>query len=216
MEKYKVCKKCGELFPATEEYFQSIFYKNRGKSYLSNTCKKCRTEYNKRYWKENSEKAKKYMESYREENKDRLYEQSRERARRYYHNNRDTVLESNRQYRKNHEEDLHEYHRQYEQKRRSRKKQLKATLTRKEWDIAKREFGNACAYCGANGKLTQDHFLALTNGGTYTKANIIPSCARCNSSKSNKQFSDWYGRQEFYDENREKHILEYIEKEKAK
>lgn len=58
--------------------------------------------------------------------------------------------------------------------------------------------------------LTQDHFLPLSKGGEYTVNNIIPACKNCNCSKQDKDFSEWYSKQEFYRKERELKILEHV------
>ena len=55
-----------------------------------------------------------------------------------------------------------------------------------------------CAYCGAPARST-DHVLPRSRGGGDDKANIVPCCYRCNSSKSNRTPDEWlrdglYGR----------------------
>ena len=43
-----------------------------------------------------------------------------------------------------------------------------------------------CIYCQKPAKLTRDHFIPLSNGGSNYIANIVPACSNCNSSKKNK------------------------------
>ena len=90
---------------------------------------------------------------------------------------------------------------------------LEATFTAEQWELAQIEFGKRCVYCGREMKLSQDHVIPLNSGGTYTKDNIVPACKRCNSSKAARPFLEWYRAQPFYNEEREKHVLEYIGKE---
>lgn len=52
-----------------------------------------------------------------------------------------------------------------------------------------------CAYCGERASDT-DHFRALVKGGRpsgyfHTADNLIPSCGRCNQSKSGAHWRDW-------------------------
>lgn len=97
-----------------------------------------------------------------------------------------------------------------EQKRRAIKANLPANFTAEQWEVCKRHFNNRCAYCGEEKKLVQDHFVALSKGGSYTSENIIPSCQRCNSSKNNRDFAEWYPRQATYNKANEQKILSYI------
>lgn len=68
-------------------------------------------------------------------------------------------------------------------------------------------FNNACAYCGASGKLTDDHAIALANDGAHDISNILPACHRCNCSKYTKHPSVWYPQQPFYTKERWERIL---------
>ena len=88
------------------------------------------------------------------------------------------------------------------------------SFTAEEWQQALSYFGGQCAYCGKSGKLTFDHFYPFSKGGDFMKGNIVPSCVSCNSSKNNKSFIDWYPVQRFYDGQREKRVLKYIEENK--
>lgn len=75
-------------------------------------------------------------------------------------------------------------------------KQLWTTTTYRGWENSaqqiKKYFNNRCAYCGKELPLQQDHFIALSKGGEYSKNNIVPSCQSCNGSKGAKEFETWY------------------------
>ena len=46
-------------------------------------------------------------------------------------------------------------------------------------------YGERCIYC--NGKYEHlDHIIPISKGGSHTKNNLAPSCAKCNLSKHNK------------------------------
>lgn len=98
-----------------------------------------------------------------------------------------------------------------ENRRLARKKELIDDYTEKDWKSAINYFENACAYCGANDvKLTQDHFVALSKGGHYTKDNIIPACFSCNTQKHNSNFYEWYKTREYYSFDRVNKIESYL------
>jgi HNH endonuclease len=84
-------------------------------------------------------------------------------------------------------------------------KNLKAQLKEK----IKLEFAFCCAYCGFRSKqLTLDHVLAESKGGTKSRKNLVPACARCNKSKGSKHLTDWYiAKLPFYCEKRLQKIL---------
>ncbi len=84
-------------------------------------------------------------------------------------------------------------------------------LSDDEWVQTVTYFGGCCAYCGSALKLTYDHFIPFSKGGSFTQDNIIPACGSCNSSKNNNDFKEWYAKQPFYSEEREQAILDYID-----
>jgi 5-methylcytosine-specific restriction endonuclease McrA len=51
--------------------------------------------------------------------------------------------------------------------------------------------GNVCTYCGTGEKLTADHVVPLTRGGTNDPSNLTACCITCNTKKSNKLVSEW-------------------------
>jgi len=44
-----------------------------------------------------------------------------------------------------------------------------------------------CTYCGSHMNIQNDHVIAQSKGGART----VPSCSRCNQSKSDKQLMQW-------------------------
>jgi|694.fasta_scaffold41490_12 5-methylcytosine-specific restriction endonuclease McrA len=59
--------------------------------------------------------------------------------------------------------------------------------TLEEWEMLKDSYGNACAFCKKNIKLTKDHIIPLSKNGTDYIENIQPLCHSCNSKKHNKE-----------------------------
>lgn len=172
-------------------------------------------EYSKQYYEENKDRYRKWNKRWCKDNAEHRKEYHRERNKQYYKENKKQILKCNKQYRK----ENRELHNIWQQNYKARKKKLPYTLTLKQWDQIKKSFNNSCAYCGMeerkhieefNEQLHQDHFISLINGGEYTHNNIIPSCRRCNSSKQDKNFFEWYPKQEHYNKERELFILEYL------
>ena len=95
-------------------------------------------------------------------------------------------------------------------KYKARKRSLVHTLTYEQWEETLKHFDDSCAYCGEIGRMDQEHFVPVSRNGEYTKNNIIPACSRCNNSKSNKNFEEWYLMQDFYDEDRKNKILDFL------
>jgi 5-methylcytosine-specific restriction endonuclease McrA len=46
--------------------------------------------------------------------------------------------------------------------------------------------GWRCQYCGSTGKLTLDHVVPRSRGGTSVWENVVTSCAPCNMRKGNR------------------------------
>jgi len=75
---------------------------------------------------------------------------------------------------------------------RRRERQIRGVtgnFTWDEWEETKAKFNHTCPSCGKSEpeiKLTVDHIVPLSKGGTNYIDNIQPLCGRCNSSKFNK------------------------------
>jgi len=70
-------------------------------------------------------------------------------------------------------------------RRYAREKGAVGNHTLKEWNDLKESYGNVCAYCKRNIKLSKDHIIPLSKGGTDYIENIQPLCHNCNSKKHN-------------------------------
>ena len=71
-------------------------------------------------------------------------------------------------------------------RRYAREKGAKGSHTLNEWLCLKDMFENKCANCKKEEKLTKDHIIPLSKGGTDFIENIQPLCKSCNSKKHNK------------------------------
>ena len=82
-----------------------------------------------------------------------------------------------------------EYKRVKCNERRARILGAEGTFTAQEWEEVKKKYNYCCAYCLQSEdvvKLTKDHIIPLTKGGSNYITNIQPLCRSCNSSKYNK------------------------------
>lgn len=232
----KVCTKCNEKLPVNSNYFKSH---KRGKYGFYSICKRCESDYrknsserikgyNQTYYQDNIDKAKSRYEltkdtkphiRYYAINKDHIrkrytvYRQKRkdylnEQARRNYAMNKYRFL----QYKKKYVQSVigREVSRKICQNRRAVRRNLESNFTVDNWISCKCYFENKCAYCGKEKMLAQDHFVPLSKNGEYTVNNIVPSCRSCNSSKSNKDFFEWYPMFRYYSKSREEKILKYL------
>jgi 5-methylcytosine-specific restriction endonuclease McrA len=55
--------------------------------------------------------------------------------------------------------------------------------TKAEWEEKKKEHNYRCVYCGQVRKLTKDHLMPVSRGGTDDISNIVPACTSCNLKK---------------------------------
>jgi len=92
-----------------------------------------------------------------------------------------TPYESHRKYVKNNPERIaHLKARRY-----AREKGAKGSHTLGEWQNLCIKNNNKCVCCGEEKKLTKDHIIPLSKGGSDYIANIQPMCRNCNSKKHN-------------------------------
>ena len=161
-----------------------------------------RTRENVRAWREaNRDRKRETDRAWCEANRDR----NRETSRAWYEANRDRSREANRAWREANPDRVRMHIRLNSHRRRA----LKAGSAAKGFPRQTIEtrariyklFNNKCAYCGAPAT-TDDHVIALSQGGTDTPANIVPACNRCNCSKQSKPVEAWYLSQSFFDPER--------------
>lgn len=215
----KTCKKCGETFPLTEQYFQK---RKDSKDGFRNECKACRKSYLAKYKQKNSEKIREMDKKYNQINRDKRIEYkrtNRDRLREcdklYKKKNRELIREQERRYRKRHPEIVRLRNKIKLQRYKAKVKRLPRDFTKDDWINCLEYFNNECAYCGVSGKnLEQDHFVPVNKGGGYTKDNIVPACKSCNGSKQDNDFEAWYSQQPFCDDFRKRKLLEYLNSRK--
>jgi hypothetical protein len=79
----------------------------------------------------------------------------------------------------------------------------------------KEEWGWECAYCGSDEKLTIDHIVPRSKGGTDFTKNCLCACHSCNQDKGYTPVEDWYLSQEFFSAERYEKIQEWMKPEPA-
>lgn len=76
-------------------------------------------------------------------------------------------------------------------KYRALKKGVDGSFTLIEWELLKKQYGHRCPICNRNEpniKLTIDHIIPLSRGGSNYIENIQPLCQSCNVKKHTKIF----------------------------
>lgn len=68
-------------------------------------------------------------------------------------------------------------------RRYAREQGAKGSHSLKEWESLKEKYSNRCGFCNEGKKLTKDHIIPLSEGGTDYIDNIQPLCRNCNSQK---------------------------------
>lgn len=177
----KICSRCKIGKPISE------FYKDkRRKNGLHSECKQCDKIYSKQWISKNPEKRKNILK-------------------RYKINHPDKVKASAKKWQQSHPEyskaSVYRYRIKYPEKLSMANKKLKAkrkgalgSHTLNQWEELKKRYSYCCAICGRQEpftdlwypKLTEDHIIPISKGGSNYIENIQPLCIKCNNKKSNK------------------------------
>lgn len=204
----KECNCCGELKPRdADNYYRD----ENSKDGFDGGCKACTSkntaDSRKKYYENNKEKILEDSRGWLKNNR----KQRREWRRSHYQEN----IESMRVYQNEWFRDNPDKVRMYSQRRTARVNELPNTLTETEWEEVLYHFGHSCSYCGIHQDdlktvLNQEHVIPVTKKGGYTADNIIPACKSCNSSKSNRDFEEWYSEHGSFTLERYEKIVRYI------
>lgn len=202
----RTCVTCGVTKPETPEFFYRSPTCRGG---LTPACKDCKKAQVSAYRRANPEKIKAQSAAHSIRHKDAI----RARARANYARASESEKERRRRYAK--VWNASPYGRLSSiiarLRIRSERLGLLADFTAADWYRCLEFFGNACAYCGATEKLTQDHVVATVVGGPYTAANIVVACESCNKSKGHWDMPPWFRSRPYFAEARLARITGYIE-----
>src|SRR5882724_7505 len=102
-----------------------------------------------------------------------------QRERQYWRNNSDRAREWNRQFHLRNPHQNAEYH----DRRRARNAAAEGYYTSTDLARIRAAQNGRCTVCRSNGRLTVDHILPLSQGGSNWPANLQFLCKSCNSSK---------------------------------
>jgi 5-methylcytosine-specific restriction endonuclease McrA len=180
----KACTKCGEIKPATLEFFHKDPHKKTG---LTSHCKSCKSQYHKN-------NLKIYREYYRKNREDIL-----EKRKHYREANHEKIIQRDKIYREVNSEFFNASHRKAKRKR----KALRLQNGHSPYSEAEvlNTYGTNCHLCGqsidfeaprSSGAfgwelgLHIDHVIPISKGGSDTLENVKPAHGRCNVSKGNR------------------------------
>ncbi len=177
----KPCKRCG-----TSEW------SNRGE------CKKCSSEYYRRWREANREKHLEATREWRVANPQRVKDQRKK----WKADNKEKVSEGARRWRSGLDKQAKEAQRRQQRewkrrnpgkrvadnnRRRTRETEAGGFYTVAEFKELCNHYGNKCLRCGRDDvKLTADHIKPVSKGGSSNIDNIQPLCLPCNSSKHDR------------------------------
>lgn len=186
----KKCTKCGNFFPASNEYFNKEPHAKDG---LCGQCKACFREHRRIRYAEHPEKQREYNQRYYKEH----LEKERQRCQLYREQHLEAARVRQQRYRANNIEK----ERSYSRRRRARKLNLPATFTLDHERLGLEYFSGRCAVCNRQLKdlfgthtVHWDHWIPLTKGGGTTPDNMLPLCGGqggCNQSKGAKLPEKW-------------------------
>jgi 5-methylcytosine-specific restriction endonuclease McrA len=109
-------------------------------------------------------------------------ETSRESNRKWKKNNPEIVLREGREWRKNNPDKV----KVNDHRRLALKAGNGGSFTAAEWNSLCKHYRQHCLCCNKKRKLTADHVVPLSKGGTSNIENIQPLCGPCNSRKGTK------------------------------
>lgn len=114
---------------------------------------------------------------------------NRDRSRRYVQRHEEGIKKYRIEWRKNNREKYNKKQNQTAHKRRAQKYE-NGSFRVSAADI-KQIYSSPCIYCGSTERITMDHVIPISRGGTHGIGNLAPACVSCNSSKGNKFIMEW-------------------------
>lgn len=204
----KRCPRC-KVWKPTGEFHK----KSSTRDGLACYCKTCKKKIAAKWYKDNREQERERRRQHYAENRETYIENAR---RRYWENPRAKSEYDKRRYKQKREEIL-QYQSDYYQcnkehvkarvkryrqdnpekeagrarRRRAKEKGAEGYFTEEHWERLCNLSGGTCLCCGKDEDITVDHVVPLTRGGTNWINNIQPLCRSCNSSKGNRDFTDY-------------------------
>lgn len=145
---------------------------------MPNTNPEKHKAYCKAYRKRNLEKVKADIQKWHREHREELKVKAVLRR----HANPEPHRAQTREWRKSHLE----FYKVRAAVRRTKKTEAGGNFTVEEWLALCKYYGKRCLCCGKIRKLTADHVIPVSKGGSSNIENIQPLCGPCNSTKNDK------------------------------
>lgn len=182
----KRCSKCREWKPLTD------FAANRSKrDGLQADCRICKKSAFKAWYESHRQRVLDRVDAYRREHPEQAAQRSRKHRATHPRpartpRDRERGRANTRKWQARQHEVGPYRERVRAARRRARKVNATGAYRLAEWQALCASYGNRCLCCGATGKLSADHVIPLSRGGTNDIGNIQPLCQSCNSSKGTK------------------------------
>lgn len=165
----KTCRLCQQSLPTSE------FYKSKAnRDGLGAYCRKCNAQKVREWAERNPDRHQAIVK--------KSNASQRHNIAAHHKAHRQQLNARSRQFQREHPERYAEYTRM----RMHRKRSNGGKYTKDEWNALCAKYGNRCACCGCDGKLTVDHIVPVVHGGSNSIDNIQPLCALCNSKKGTR------------------------------
>ena len=148
-----------------------------------------KSKYNRCYRSLHRDELNAYMSEYRKKHREEIIEYLREWKvdnpdydKQWQAKNKDKKCKNQRNYRQRHPEKIRVFNAVYASKRTN----AGGHFTEEQWLSLCKKYNHRCLGCHRRRKLTPDHVIPVSKGGTSNIENIQPLCQPCNSSKNNK------------------------------
>lgn len=189
------CKECFNAQKRSERASKPEKYKETARRYVEANKEHIRN-LKRKHQAENPDKYQEASQKYLKANRERVNNLARERRQNDLEHYREIGRNSYERHAEKRRRYSLEYYKRFPEKsvaatnrRRALKLAANGSHTEKEWQDLKAFYNFKCLQCGKQEpeiKLTRDHVIPLTEGGSDSINNIQPLCARCNSKKNNK------------------------------